>query len=66
LHYRYISSDSHMEVDTALWTPRIPEKYSRFAPELRHLDGSEAWFIDGKMVRKAAAADLYAGKGREN
>jgi hypothetical protein len=55
-----------MEVDTALWTPRIPEKYSRFAPELRHLDGSEAWFIDGKMVRKAAAADLYAGKGREN
>ena len=66
MQYRYISGDSHMEVDTALWTPRMPDKYSRYAPELRHLEGGDAWFIDGKMARKAAAADLYAGKGREN
>ena len=55
-----------MEVDTALWTPRIPDKYSRYAPELRRVDGYDAWFIDGKLARKAAAADLSAGKGREN
>jgi predicted TIM-barrel fold metal-dependent hydrolase len=66
LDYRYISGDSHLEVDTALWTGRIPDKYKRWAPELRHLDGYDAYFIDGKLVRKAAPADLYAGKGREN
>ena len=67
MNYRYISGDSHMEVDTANWTPRVPGKYRASAPELRRIaDGIDAWFLEGKQIRLANAADLYAGKGREN
>jgi predicted TIM-barrel fold metal-dependent hydrolase len=67
MNYRYISGDSHMEVDTANWTPRVPEKYRERAPKLVRLDnGMDAWFIDGKQSALANAADLYGGKGREN
>ena len=67
VHYRCVSGDSHMEVDTANWTPRVPDQYRANAPELRRIDGGmDAWFIEGRQVRLANAADLYGGKGREN
>lgn len=67
MNYHYISGDSHMEVDTAAWTVRVPEKYRDSAPKLVHLDDeTDVWFIDGKKDRLANPADLYAGKGREN
>ena len=28
-------------------------------------DDTDAWFIDGKQTRRANAADLYGGRGRE-
>ena len=67
MNYDYISGDSHMEVDTANWTPRVPAKHRDRAPKLVRLDDdTDAWFIDGKQTRKANPADLYGGRGREH
>ena len=67
MNYHYISGDSHMEVDTANWTPRVPEQFRDRAPKLVRLDDdTDAWFIDGKQTRKANPADLYGGRGREH
>jgi predicted TIM-barrel fold metal-dependent hydrolase len=64
--YRYISADSHLEIDSKHWLPRVPEKFRALAPRLvRQADGSDAWAIGDKIVRPAAAADLYGGKGRD-
>ena len=66
-HYRYISADSHLEIDSKHWLDRVPEKYLDLAPRLvRQSDGSDAWMIGDKITRPAAAADLYGGKGRDN
>ncbi len=65
--YRYISADSHLEIDSKHWVVRVPEKYRALAPRLvRQPDGSDAWTIGDKITRPAAAADLYGGKGRDN
>jgi predicted TIM-barrel fold metal-dependent hydrolase len=65
-HYRYISADSHLEIDSKHWLERVPTKYRDLAPRLvRQPDGSDAWTIGDKIVRPAAAADLYGGKGRD-
>ena len=64
--YRYISGDSHLEIDSKHWIDRVPAKYRDQAPRLvRQADGSDAWTIGEKIVRPAAAADLYGGKGRD-
>ncbi len=64
--YRYISADSHLEIDSKHWLPRVPDKYRVLAPQLvRQPDGSDAWTIGDKITRPAAAADLYGGKGRD-
>jgi predicted TIM-barrel fold metal-dependent hydrolase len=63
--YRYISADSHLEIDSKHWLGRVPAKYRDWAPRLvRQEDGSDAWII-ADIVRPAAAADLYGGKGRD-
>jgi predicted TIM-barrel fold metal-dependent hydrolase len=65
--YRYISADSHLEIDSKAWIDRVPSKFRDLAPRLvRQADGSDAWFIGEKITRPAAAADLYGGKGRDN
>jgi predicted TIM-barrel fold metal-dependent hydrolase len=64
--YRYISGDSHLEIDTKHWTGRVPARWREQAPRLVHQpDGSDAWAINNKIARAAAAADLYGGKGRD-
>ena len=64
--YRYISGDSHLEIDSKHWIDRVAAKYRGQAPRLvRQPDGSDAWTIGDKIVRPAAAADLYGGKGRD-
>jgi uncharacterized protein len=64
--YRYISADSHLEIDSKHWLGRVPGKYRALAPRLvRQADGSDAWAIGEKILRPAAAADLYGGKGRD-
>jgi len=64
--YRYISADSHLEIDSKHWLARVPEKFRDFAPRLaRQPDGSDAWLIGETIKRPAAAADLYGGKGRD-
>src|ERR1043166_3983474 len=66
MKYRIISGDSHLEIDSKHWTPRVPVKYRDRAPRLvRQRDGNDAWAIGGDMLRPAAAADLYGGKGRD-
>lgn len=64
--YRYISGDSHLEIDTKHWIGRVPASWRDQAPRLVRLpDGSDAWAINNKVARPAAAADLYGGKGRD-
>lgn len=64
--HRYISADSHLEIDSKHWLDRVPAKYRDQAPNLvRQPDGSDAWTLGDKIVRPAAAADLYGGKGRD-
>ena len=56
----------HLEIDSRHWIDRVPARYRDQAPRLvRQADGSEAWNIGDKIVRPAAAADLYGGKGRD-
>jgi predicted TIM-barrel fold metal-dependent hydrolase len=65
-NYRYISADSHLEIDSKHWLDHVPAKYRDYAPRLvRQPDGSDAWTIGDKIMRPAAAADLYGGKGRD-
>jgi hypothetical protein len=64
--YRYVSADSHLEIDSKHWLPRVPAKYRELAPRLvRQPDDSDLWIIGDKISRPAAAADLYGGKGRD-
>jgi uncharacterized protein len=65
-NYRYISGDSHLEIDSNHWLDRVPVRYREQAPRLvRQPDGSDAWTIGHNILRPAAAADLYGGKGRD-
>ena len=65
-NYRYISADSHLEIDSRHWLERVPKKYRDLAPRLvRQADDSDAWMIGDNITRPAAAADLYGGKGRD-
>src|SRR3989442_4530349 len=66
MKYRYISGDSHLEIDSKHWINRIPIPYRDQAPRLVcQLDGSDMWTINDKITRPAAAADLYGGKRRD-
>jgi len=66
VNYRYISADSHLEIDSRYWLHRVPAKHRNLAPRLvRQPNGADAWMIGENVVRPAAAADLYGGKGRE-
>ena len=66
MQYRYISGDSHLEIDSKHWIGRVPVKYRDQAPRLvRQPNGSDMWMIGDKIKRAAAAADLYGGKGRD-
>src|SRR5207302_5338242 len=63
--YRYISGDSHLEIDSKNWIPRMPAKHRDRAPKLIRLpDGGDAWLVEGKPLREVPN-DLYGGKGRE-
>ena len=63
---RYISGDSHLEIDSKHWLERVPARYREQAPRLvREADGSDACMIGNEIKRRAAAADLYGGKGRD-
>jgi len=64
-HYRYISGDSHLEIDARCWVGRVPKQYRDQAPRLVRLpDGSDAWAIEGQPLRQVPF-DLYGGKGRD-
>ena len=61
-HYRYISGDSHLEIDARCWVDRVPKQYRDQAPRLVRLpDGSDAWAIEGQPLRQVPF-DLYGGK----
>ncbi len=63
--YRYISGDSHLEIDSKYWLPRVAPQYRDRAPKVLHLpDGGDAWLIEGRPLRDVSA-DLYGGKGRD-
>ncbi len=63
--YRYISGDSHLEIDSKVWINRVPEVHRDRAPRVLHLqDGTDVWMVEGQPLRENAS-DLYGGKGRE-
>jgi predicted TIM-barrel fold metal-dependent hydrolase len=63
--YRYISADSHLEIDSKWWIERVPASYRDQAPRVLHLpDGSDAWLVEGAPLRQVPF-DLYGGKGRD-
>jgi uncharacterized protein len=63
--YRYISADSHLEIDSKSWIPHMPAQYRDRAPRVVRLpDGSDAWLVEGRPLREVPS-DLYGGKGRE-
>lgn len=64
--YRYISGDSHLEIDSKWWVDRVPAEYRDRAPRLVQLpDGGDAWLVEGSPLREVAT-DLYGGKGRDD
>ena len=66
MQYRYISGDSHLEIDSKHWLDRVPVKYRDHVPRLvRQPNAGDMWMIGDKIKRPAAAADLYGGKGRD-
>src|SRR5919202_4061381 len=63
--YRYISADSHLEIDSKWWIDRVPAAYRDQAPRVIRLpDGSDAWLVEGATLRQVPF-DLYGGKGRD-
>src|SRR5262245_12686151 len=65
-HYRYISGDSHLEIDSKKWIDRVPSQYREQAPHLvRMPDGGDGWVVEDQPPRQNAA-DIYGGKGRHN
>lgn len=63
--YRFISGDSHLEIDSKWWIDRVPAKYRDQAPRTVRLpDGSDAWLVEGQPLRQVPF-DLYGGKGRD-
>jgi predicted TIM-barrel fold metal-dependent hydrolase len=63
--YQYISADSHLEIDSRYWLPRVPAQHRERAPRLVRLpDGGDAWLVEGRPLREVAY-DLYGGKGRD-
>ena len=63
--YRYISADSHLEIDSKWWLERVPLAHRARAPHVVRLpDGGDAWLIEGVPLR-AVPFDLYGGKGRD-
>ncbi len=63
--YRYISGDSHLEIDSKYWIDRVPEQHRARAPRIvRVSDGADAWMIEGQPLRQNAS-DIYGGKGRD-
>ena len=56
-NYRYISADSHLEIDSRHWLERVPKKYRAFAPRLvRQADDSDLWVL--RQVRVLVAVGL--------
>ncbi|HZT05899.1 MAG TPA: amidohydrolase family protein [Chloroflexota bacterium] len=63
--YRYISGDSHLEIDSKNWIARVPAEHRDRAPRLVRLpNGGDAWLVEGAPLRQNAA-DIYGGKGRD-
>src|SRR5438034_526928 len=61
--YRYISGDSHLEIDSKRWVDRVPAQHRARAPRLIRLpDGGDAWLIEGRPLREVPS-DLYGGRG---
>ena len=49
--YRIFSADSHLEISTDRWTPRVPAKYRDRAPRMVKLpDGGDGIIIEGRDV----------------
>jgi uncharacterized protein len=62
--YRYVSGDSHLEIDSKWWIDRVPAAHRDRAPRVVRLqDGGDAWLIEGRPLREVPS-DLYAGKSR--
>ncbi len=63
--YRYVSGDSHLEIDSKVYLDRVPAEHRDRAPKVVRLpDGGDAWLVEGIPLREVPS-DLYGGKGRD-
>ena len=66
-----ISADSHLEIDSKVWLPRVPEKWRDRAPRvIRRPDGRDAWLVENAPLQTPGGAVLsmrgdYAKTGPE-
>ncbi len=62
---KYLSGDSHLEVDSKWWLHRVAAKHRDRAPRVVRLpNGGDGWVIEGKPPRQVASY-LLGGKCRD-
>ena len=45
--YRYVSGDSHLEIDSKVYLDRVPAEHRDRAPKVVRLpDGGDAWLVE--------------------
>ena len=55
--FQRVSGDSHLEISPERWTPRVPDKYREFAPQLVKLPaGGDGLALGGKQVYSVGLA----------
>ena len=61
--YRLISADSHLEIDTRYWRPRVIEKHRDRVPRMVRTGTRRRPLGRRREYTTEVPLDLYAGKG---
>lgn len=63
--YRFISSDSHLEIPPDRWAHRVPDKYRDRAPRrIRLSNGGDGFLVEGRPLQRGGM-NLFSGKDPE-
>ena len=46
---KIIDSDTHFSEPHDLWTSRAPGKFKQLVPQVKTIDGKEAWYVNGDV-----------------
>ncbi len=59
---KIIDGDSHFAEPADLWTSRAPAAYRDRVPQLRPLDGTQAWFLEGNFFATLGGHTIAKGR----